>query len=261
VQTTALVTEALESSVRVYGIVVLGREEIQMPRKRTVRPADPLALDPHTLAGLLQADLRPVATDAHVIAFLSASPAGGSALQLAEEASDILRELRSARLRDAFTFEARFGVTLDELFQHLNDLDPTVVHFSGHASTAGLILHAAPGGGPVRVSGQALARILACAAPRARVVVLAACSTLDHAELLRRQLDIVVAMGGAIQDDAARRFARRFYGAIAAGRSVAAAVAQGTAILAALDLPDEEFPRCVARDGVDPARYVLAEPA
>ncbi len=193
----------------------------------------------------------------HVILFVAVNHRGGNPLKLGEECAEIQRELRMARNRDAFRFESRWAVSIDELMRHLTELDPTVVHFSGHGGgSIGLVLLDEQGQ-PTSVSGRALAMMVHAAARNVRLVVLNACYSTAQAEALGAKIDCVVGMDGAIGDDAARAFAIRFYGALGSGRSIGNAVAQGVATLAAKQLPDEVLPRCVSRDGVDPHEVIL----
>lgn len=194
----------------------------------------------------------------HVILFLAANPRGSNSLKLGEECAEIERELKMTRHRDDFHFESRWAVSIDELMRHLTELDPTVIHFSGHGcGSAGLILQDEQGQ-PQAVSAEALAMMVDAAARNARVVVLNACYSSEQADVLRSRVDCVVGMNGAIGDDAARAFAIRFYGALGNRRSVGNAVAHGVAALAAKQLPDEVQPRCLMRDGIDADRFLLA---
>ena len=68
----------------------------------------------------------------HVILFLAANPHTTNPLRLGEECAAIQRELKMAPQRDDFQFESRWAVSIDELIRHLNELSPTVIHFSGH---------------------------------------------------------------------------------------------------------------------------------
>jgi hypothetical protein len=192
----------------------------------------------------------PQPADQHVVAYFAANPRGTHPLGLGEECAEIQRELKLAPFRGDFHFESRWAVTGGELFRHLNEVDPVVAHFGGHGSNRGLILQD-DHGGPELVSPRAFAMLIRSAARSARVVVLNACSTMAHAQALRGAVDVIVAMTGAIGDDAARIFAARFYGALANRRSVGNAVEQGVAMLAVKNLPDEVLPRFVTRDGVD----------
>lgn len=193
----------------------------------------------------------------HVIAFFAANPRGTDPLKLGEESADIQRDLKLAPFRDDFRFESRWAVTIDQLVHGLRELDPSVVHLSMHAAAEGVILQDEHGG-PEIVPPRALAALIGETARHARVIVLNACSTIAHAPELLANAEAVIAMDGAIGDDAARMFAAMFYGALGSRASIGSAFAQGIGKLAAKRLPDEMFPRCVTRDGVDPREIFLS---
>lgn len=193
----------------------------------------------------------------HVILFLAANPRTSNLLPLAEECAEIQRELKMAPHRDDFQFESRWAVSIDELMRHLNEMAPTVLHFSGHGGGRSGLLFQDEQGHSQPVSGRALAMMIDAAARDARVIVLNACYSTVQAEVLRAKVECVVGMDGAIGDDAARAFAIRFYGALGNRRSIGNAVDQGVAALAAKQLPDEVLPRCATRDGVDKYQVVL----
>ena len=196
----------------------------------------------------------------HVILFLAANPDGTDPRKLGEECAEIQRELKMTPYRDDFHFESRWAVSIDELMRHLMELDPTVIHVSGHGDcNGGLLLQDEHGHGQP-VSGRALAMIMESAAHHVRVVVLNACYTSVQADVLRAKVDCVVGMSGVIGDVAARAFAVRFYGALGNRRSIGNAVAQGIAVLAAKQLPDEGLPRCATRDGIK-ADQVFLDPS
>jgi hypothetical protein len=195
----------------------------------------------------------------HVILFLAANPYASSLLKLGEECAEIQRELKMTLNRDDFHVESRWAVGIDEFMRHLTELDPTVIHFSGHGgSTSGLMLQNEQGQ-PQQVSARALAMMVDAAAHNVRVVVLNACYSAAQADLLRTKVDCIVGMDGAIGDEAARAFAIRFYGALGNRRSIGNAVAQGIATLAAKQLADAALPRCLTREGVDAHKLVLGQ--
>jgi len=198
-------------------------------------------------------------TGPHVILFVAANPDGSLRLRLAEESAEIARELRQTLHRDDLQFEPRGAVSIDELLRSIDELAPTVLHISGHGDGQGLLLQDARGQ-PERVSARALAMIIHAAGRTLRVVVLNVCHSAMYADALRREVECVVCMDGEIQDVAARVFATRLYGALGNGRSVANAVEQGVAALAAYQLSDELVPRHMTRDGVDASHVVLAGP-
>jgi hypothetical protein len=221
----------------------------------------------------------------HVILFLAANPSETTRLALDEECAAIERELRMTTGRDDFDFRSKWAVSVDEVMRSLNELQPTIIHFSGHGGgSAGIYVHderrrprsphrdlgyAAAGSAgiqlqdeqrrPQHVSARALTQMIGSAAPSARLVVLNACFSDAVAEALRGVVDCVVGMRGAIGDDAARSFAVGFYRALGHRRSVGNAVEQAVATLAAKRLPDERLPICRTRDGVSAARLTLPQ--
>lgn len=215
----------------------------------------------------------------HVILFLAANPASTPRLALTEECSAIESELRLTADRDAFEFRSKWAVNIDEVMRHLNELQPTVIHFSGHGSAGatnqagdalasrthrdiatpslgGLHFHGDSAHGQT-VGAHALAQMIRTAAPSARLVVLNACFSDAVAEALRGTVECVVGMRGTIGDDAARAFSIGFYRALGYGRSIGNAVEQAKAGLAALQLPDHALPICLTRHDIDANRMAL----
>lgn len=197
----------------------------------------------------------------NVILFLAANPHDSSPLKLGDECAEIQRELRLAPHGDDFSFESRWAVGVDDFMRALTELDPTVIHVSGHGGLGARLMLQDAHGLAQPVVARALAMMVETAARSTRVVVLNACYSAELADALRSRVDCVVGMEGAIGDAAARAFATRFYGALGNRRSIGNAVAQGKAALVAKQLPDEQRPRCVTRDGVDARRLVLQTPA
>lgn len=195
-----------------------------------------------------------------VILFLAATSPGSGLLRLGDECAQIQRELQLAPHRDDFDFESRWAVSVDELMRHMTELDPTVLHVSGHGDGRSGLLLQDERGQLHAVSERALVLMVGAAARKARLVVLNACHSAAQAEALRTRIDCVVTMDRAIGDDAARAFAIRFYGALGNRRSIGNAFAQGVAALAAKQPHSEQFPRCLTRDGVDADRVVLYSP-
>lgn len=197
----------------------------------------------------------------HVIVFFAADPSATSRLALDEECAAVERELRMTAHRDAFEFHARWAVGVDDIQRSLNELRPTIIHFSGHgafgsASEASVIVRGVDGK-PHPLTGNALAELIRTAASGARLVVLNACYTAAMASQLCGAVDGVVGMAGAIADLAARVFAVSLYRALGYMCSVGNAVAQGVAALVAFGLPDARLPTCVTRPGLAPGDLVL----
>jgi CHAT domain len=212
----------------------------------------------------------------HTILFLAANPLGTDRLALDEECAAIERELRMSAGRDDFDFRSKWAVSVDELMRHLNELGPTIVHFSGHGSDgtgapspadrasrrdvesprgAGILLQDERRS--QYVSERALAKMIASASPSTRVVVLNACHSAAIAESLRHEVGCVVGMDSSIGDDAARSFAVAFYRALGNRRSVGNAIAQAVATLDAKQHADAH-PICMTHPGTDAHHVFLS---
>jgi hypothetical protein len=200
-----------------------------------------------------------------VIAFMAANPAGTSRLLLDEECAGIERELSMTAARSVFALRSKWAVTVDDMMRHLATLSPTVIHFSGQAQPDVDV----PGHGwialedeqrqPHCVDGRALAQMIASAAPFARLVVLNACFSDALADALCRAVDCVVGMRGGVDDAAARSFAIAFYRALGNHSSVANAVRQAEATLAAKHPSSAHLPVCKTRDGMSAEHLILAD--
>lgn len=68
--------------------------------------------------------------------FLAANPDLLDPLALDEECSAIERELRMTTNRDDFELRSKWAITTDEMARHLLELQPEIVHFSGHGAAA-----------------------------------------------------------------------------------------------------------------------------
>lgn len=214
----------------------------------------------------------------NLILFLAANPDGASQLALDQEYAAIESELRMAPNRDDFELCSRWAVGVDEMARHLMELQPTIIHFSGHgarglptrrcsssstrdvgiaASRRGGICLRNELGGIHVVTAYGLARMIDSSTESARVVVLNACYSDAQARELCGVVDCVVGMSGPIQDRDARCFAVGFYRALGNRRSVGHALEHAVATLAAKQLANQRMPRLRTRTGIDLDRLVL----
>ena len=152
------------------------------------------------------------------ILFLAANPGATSRLTLDEEAKEIRQGLERSRGRDSFEIITRWAVDADELRRSLLDIEPHIVHFSGHGTGAdGLVLHAAEG--RAKLAGrEALGNLFGLFAGQIECVLLNACYSEVQAEAIYQHVDCVIGMNQAVGDRTAIKFAVGFYDALGAGR-------------------------------------------
>jgi CHAT domain-containing protein len=170
------------------------------------------------------------------ILFLAANPLQTSRLDLEEELRSLEQELRGVRFRDSVTLIPRHAVRPDDLLRHVRTDKPTVIHFSGHGSTTGIILRADDGRAYHEVEGNSLRQFLE--GRGVSLVLLNACYSTAHAEALKDVVATVVGTTDAVGDEAARRFATAFYRSLGDGLSVREALRDGKDAVALYGLKD-----------------------
>jgi hypothetical protein len=189
----------------------------------------------------------------------SAPPHGTAGrLLLDEDIRQIREKVRASEHRDALEFDYRLAARQDDLLQALNEVQPDVVHFSGHGWSEGLFLMDSEGRRAQGVDVGLLTELFRVFRGRIRVVVLNACLSDAQAEAVAGVVGCAIGMRGKISDPAAIAFGAAFYRAVGFGHSVQTAFDQ-----ACLALPSAErgCPLIAVRRDVDPARLVLVAPA
>ncbi len=194
------------------------------------------------------------------VLFLAADPLDQQRLRLDREVRDISERLRMAEYRDSVELESRWAVRTGDLLQAVNEVKPSVVHFSGHGSEDDELVFEDEAGNPKPVSKEAITRFIEVGSDHVRVVIFNACYTRDQAEAAVRHVDVAVGMNAPISDDAARKFAEQYYSAIGFGASVRRAFDQAIVRLGLENIPEEKTPELFTREGVDPDEVVLVRP-
>jgi hypothetical protein len=166
--------------------------------------------------------------------FLTANPKGTTTLRLDQEIRDITEGLQRAKHREAFQLESRWAVRPRDIQRALLDLNPQIVHFSGHGlgeltapdettrklnAPEGLAFED-PEGQIAIASTTALATLFSLFKGTIQCVVLNACYSANQAEAIAQHIPHVIGMNNAIGDKAAIEFAVSFYDALGAGRDV-----------------------------------------
>ena len=109
------------------------------------------------------------------ILFLAADPTDTSRLRLGEEAREIQEKLQLAKLREHFELHQRLSVRPVDISQALLDLQPQIVHFSGHGHADGSLCFENQMGESHPIQPDALAALFEQFAVQVGCVVLNAC--------------------------------------------------------------------------------------
>jgi TIR domain/CHAT domain len=159
-------------------------------------------------------------TSFQTILFLGANSQDTSRLRLDQELRDISEGLQRSQQRDQFNLQQKWAVRPRDIQRAMLDLQPQIVHFSGHGEgEAGLVFEDEVGKSKL-VDGAALAGLFKLFADQLHCVVLNGCYSEVQAKAISQHIPYVIGMNQAIDDKAAIAFAVGFYDALGAGRDV-----------------------------------------
>jgi CHAT domain-containing protein len=155
------------------------------------------------------------------VLFLAADPTNEARLRLGEELREIQEKLLYiAKHRDNFLLDQRMSVRPTDVSQALLDVEPKVVHFSGHGSAAGELCFENKNGQIQRIEPETLAALFEQFSDHVECVILNACYSEPQAKAISQHIKYVIGMNKAIGDRAAIAFSIGFYQALGAKRSI-----------------------------------------
>jgi hypothetical protein len=174
--------------------------------------------------------------------FLTADPTDTSRLRLGQEAREIREKLQLSKYRDRFAFNERWSVRPVDISQAMLDLQPQIVHFSGHGTSDGAICFENQIGKMQLVRPEALSALFEQFSDQVKVVILNACYSEQQAKAISSEVDYVIGMTKNITDLASIAFSIGFYQAIGAGRNVADAYKLGVTQIKLQGIEEHEIP-------------------
>lgn len=154
------------------------------------------------------------------ILFLAADPSDAARLRLGQELRDIRTKLQLSKQRDKFSLESRESVRPGDISQAIFDVDPQIIHFSGHGTSTGELCLEDIQGRAKPINSDALANLFKLMVGQVNCVILNACYSETQAKTIAKHIPFVIGMNQAIGDEAAIAFSVGFYKALGAGRSV-----------------------------------------
>jgi len=161
------------------------------------------------------------------ILVLAANPPGTSQLRLDREVRSIDLALRESPLGEQFELHQRWALRPRDLQRALLDVEPEIVHFSGHGEgEAGIVLEDASGQMQL-VGTAALSNLFELCAEHVNCVVLNACYAEVQADAIVQHINYVIGMRQAVLDEVAIAFATGFYRGLGAGQAVKEAFDNG----------------------------------
>lgn len=187
------------------------------------------------------------------VLFLSADPTDASRLRLGQEFREIHEILKLAQLRDRFRLELpQLSVRPADISQALLDIQPRIVHFSGHGASTGALCFENQVGQTHLVQPDALAALFKQFAHQVNCVLLNACYSETQAKAVAEHIMYVIGMNQAIGDKAAIAFAIGFYQALGAGRRIEDAYQLGCVSIRLQGIPEHLTPVLIKKRVTQP---------
>ena len=155
------------------------------------------------------------------ILILSANPQNTSSLRLDEEIREIDEGLKRSLYRDQFQLVSKGAVRMQDLYRHMLEFQPNIIHFSGHGTgEQGLILENELGQQQFLSTEQLTATFKLFTTKGLECVVMNACYSEVQAVAINQFIPYVIGMNQEIGDRAAIKFAIAFYDVLGAGESI-----------------------------------------
>lgn len=185
------------------------------------------------------------------VLFFATNPRDTDRLRLDEEVRYIREMIRKSEHRDSIIFDSRWAVRPLDILQAINELNPDVIHFSGHgASTGDLVLENADGTAKL-VTKEAITQTIMTSSDKIHLLFFNTCFSFEQAVSITEYVDAAIGMTTSIGDKAAIAFAAQFYSSLGFGHSVQKAFEQAKGMLM-LECPEEhDTPALYLKDGID----------
>ncbi|MGP4714925.1 MULTISPECIES: CHAT domain-containing protein [unclassified Psychrobacter] len=194
------------------------------------------------------------------VLFLASNPMDSQQLRLDEEARSIQETIRKTENRDSVLFESHWALRTTDLLQALNEVSPTIVHFSGHGTDTDEIVFQDNSGNSKFVSKEAIAQVMMSSSDKIRLVFFNTCYSYNQAKLVTNHVEVAIGMNTSIGDEAAIIFSSQFYSSIGFGLSVQNAFNQAKASIMLEGLNEENTPELFVQEGLNPNEIILVKP-
>lgn len=185
------------------------------------------------------------------ILFLAANPRNMKSLRLDEEMRDIREALKREHHGDRFVMERREAVRPSDLQQVIREVQPQIVHFSGHGKGEAGLVFEDKAGRVQCIQSAALAGLFKLFSRYIECVVLNACYSEEQAEAIVAHINYTIGMNQEIGNRAAIAFSTSFYSALAAGNAIELAYEFGLNSIQLEGIPEHLTPVLKKKPGLD----------
>ena len=194
------------------------------------------------------------------VLFFATSPKDQNKLRLDEEFRTIQEMIRKSEYRDSISFESRWAVRPLDILQAINELNPDVIHFSGHGAKSSEILLENSDGNTKLITKEAMTQTIISASDKIHLLFFNACFSYEQAQSVTKHVDAAIGMTNSISDRGACAFAAQFYSSLGFGLSLKKAFDQAKGVLMLESPSEENIPVLYIKDGLDPSNMFIVVP-
>ena len=108
------------------------------------------------------------------VLFFATNPIDTSKLRLDEESRTIQEMIRKSEHRDSIFFESRWAVRPLDILQAINEVNPDVVHFSGHGASSGDLVLENTDGTAKYVTKEAITQTIMASSDKIHLILMLA---------------------------------------------------------------------------------------
>ncbi|MGB4589669.1 MAG: CHAT domain-containing protein [Clostridiaceae bacterium] len=246
-----------------------GKKKIDEEKKRLKESEKQLGRITDTLNNYsrVQSEMQRTLTDLQnipeiiTVLFMASNPTTGTMpLRLDEEARSIQEMIRKSEHRDSVKFETRWATRPMDILQAINELNPDIIHFSGHGSDTDELVLQDAAGSPKFVSKEAIVQTMMTSSEKIRLVFFNTCFSYGQAKAVVQHVEAAIGMNTSIGDVAARIFAAQFYSAIGFGQSLEKAFGQAKSALMLEGISEESTPELYVKEGLSASDIIIVRP-
>lgn len=198
--------------------------------------------------------------DTITVLFLASNPTDTQSLRLDAECREIQEMIRKSDYRDNIRFETRWAVRTSDLLQAINEVNPDIIHFSGHGAKNGDLVFENVNGQGKLVTKEAMTQTIMTLSDKVRLIFYNACFSSVQAEHIVEHVEAAIGMNTSIGDNAALVFASQFYSSIGFGKNLKTAFNQAKAALMLEGIDEETTPELFVQNGLKAENIVLVQP-
>lgn len=194
------------------------------------------------------------------VLFVASNPTDQTQLRLDEEIRSIQKKIRESKFRDSVDLKSVWATRPTDLLQAINEHKPTVVHFSGHGSSADELVLQDDHGNAQTVSKETIVEMFKVVSSGIELIVFNTCFSENQAEAVTNHISAAIGMSSSIGDEAARIFSAQLYSAIGFGKSIGEAFGQAKVALMLEKIPEESTPQLFISKDLNENSIVLVQP-